>query len=466
LFNTRALKWDRIVQGLAGKWVQGNPQQEATGVSTDTRTIEANNVFVALKGPNFDGHQFISRSFDKGAAAAVVRDLPGPGRIPKEKIIIQVKDTLTALGELARIWRAQFQLALAAISGSNGKTTAKEMLAGILQLEGPTLKNPGNLNNWIGLPLSLFALDEKTRFAVLEMGMNHPGEIARLCQITDPSVALLTSIGPAHLEGLGSLQAISRAKGELFEALGPDDWAVINEDDPLIKDLGRSCRAQKITFGSHPEADVRGLDIQPDSQGFRFKILYQGQAKDIRLGMPGSHNVSNALGAGAAALSLGISLETVRQGLGQFTHPPHRLQIKKGLSGIHLIDDSYNANPASMKAALATFQSLKQDTRGGLVLGDMLELGPEGEKLHQEIGEMVGTLGVDYLLTLGPLSEALSQRASQGRRPPKALFHGRNQNEIIGELKILIRKGDWILIKGSHGMGMEKIVAALEEELR
>jgi UDP-N-acetylmuramoyl-tripeptide--D-alanyl-D-alanine ligase len=421
---------------------------------------------VALPGPRFDGHHFLTQAFEKGAAAALVRDLPGTERVPDGGILIRIADTLTALGELARTWRGLFQPSLVAISGSNGKTTAKEMLASILELKGSTLKNPGNLNNWIGLPLSLFAMDEKTRFAVMEMGMNHAGEIARLCQIADPKAALLTSIGPAHLEGFGSLQAIARAKGELFEALGPEDWAVVNEDDPMIRDLGRACRAQKITFGLQAGAEVQGLDIRPDRQGFRFRISHQGQEKEIRLRIPGLHNISNALGAGAAALSLGISLETIREGLEHFTPPRHRLQIKSGLAGSRLIDDSYNANPASMKAALATFESLKHGSRGGLILGDMLELGPEGLRLHQEIGDIVGSLGVDFLLTLGPLSRELSLRAEAGKRPPEKIFHGSAHDEIIREIKKLLRKEDWILIKGSHGMGMEKIVAALEGEPR
>ena len=204
---------------------------------------------MALKGPRFDGHDYVLQAFEKGAAAVLVSEPVPQGMLPADKGVIEVKDTLSALGDLAGLWRRKFPVTLIGISGSNGKTTTKEMLAAILELEGPTLKNPGNLNNWIGLPLSLFFLNEDHRFAVMEMGMNHSGEIARLCQIASPSVGLLTNIGPAHLEGLGSMAAVAKAKGELFEALEADHWAVINGDDSRIRELARTCPARKITFG-------------------------------------------------------------------------------------------------------------------------------------------------------------------------------------------------------------------------
>ena len=464
MFNTDKLGWNELINGISGRLIQGDLGCKATGITTDTRTLRTGDLFVALKGPRFDGHHYVDQAFEKGATAALVSEPLKPGALPEEKVVILVKDTLLALGDLSALWRRKFPVTLIGISGSNGKTTTKEMLAGILELEGPTLKNPGNLNNWIGLPLSLFSLNKDHRFAVIEMGMNRSGEIARLCQIARPDVGLLTNIGPAHLEGLGSLSAVAQAKGELFEALEPDDWAVINYDDPRIRDLARSCQARKITFGQDPEAEVGADRLSLTPQGISFQILFQGEQEDIFLPIQGEHNTSNALGAAAAALALGLSLQKVRQGLEGFKLPEHRLQLKKGIKGIRLIDDTYNANPASLKAALTTFQSLRQGKRGGLVLGDMLELGDQALEAHREIGKRIGDMGIDYLLTIGPLSQGLFSEALGGLRPPQKGFWMQSHQEIIDQLITIIQEGDILLIKGSHGMDMEAIVRALEDK--
>jgi UDP-N-acetylmuramoyl-tripeptide--D-alanyl-D-alanine ligase len=461
-FSTDKLGWEELIAGIHGRVIQGVFDCKATGISTDTRTLNVGDVFVALKGLNFDGHHYVPEAFEKGAIAALVSGPPIPGMAPADKIVIQVENTLTALGDLSALWRQKFPVTLIGISGSNGKTTTKEMLAAILELEGPTLKNPGNLNNWIGLPLSLFSLNEKHRFAVMEMGMNHLGEIARLCQIAKPSVGLLTNIGPAHLEGLGSLSAIAQAKGELFKALELDHWAVINRDDPRIQDLARSCRARKISFGQSHEAQVRADQMTITSQGIDFRIHFQEKQEELFLPVQGAHNISNALGAAAAALVLGFSLPKVSQGLKGFKPPEHRMQLKVGNKEVRLIDDTYNANPASMTAALKAFQSLRQRKRGGLVLGDMLELGASSLEAHREIGKMIGEMGVDYLLTLGPWSQELMSEALAGAHPPRKAFGAQSHKEIVAQLPSLIQEGDWLLVKGSHGMDMEAIVRVLE----
>jgi UDP-N-acetylmuramoyl-tripeptide--D-alanyl-D-alanine ligase len=463
MFSTDKLGWEELMAGISGRLIQGDLGNKAMGVSTDTRTLKGGNLFVALKGPRFDGHGYLLQAFEKGAVAALVSELLKSESWAPDRIVIRVRDTLAALGDLAALWRRKFSVTMIGISGSNGKTTTKEMLAGILEREGPTLKNTGNLNNAIGLPLSLFSLNGNHRFAVMEMGMNHLGEIARLCQIARPSVGLLTNIGPAHLEGLGSLSLIAKAKGELFEALDVNHWAAINYDDPRIRDLARSCRARKITFGLDPKAEVRAEQIGLTPQGGRFRILFQGERAEVALPIPGEHNISNALGAVAAALALGLSLEKIRPGLEGFRLPEHRLQLKRGLKGVHLIDDSYNANPASLKVALNTFQALREGKRGGLVLGDMLELGDQASEAHREIGRIIGEMDVSYLLTLGPLSQDLLSEALKGGRPPHKAFGAESHEEIINELLNLIREGDVILIKGSHGMDMETVVRALED---
>ncbi|MEW6186812.1 MAG: UDP-N-acetylmuramoyl-tripeptide--D-alanyl-D-alanine ligase [Thermodesulfobacteriota bacterium] len=463
MFNTSKLPWEEWIPGLSGSLIQGNPGQEACGISTDTRTLKKGEIFIALKGPRFDGHDHLRQAFEKGAVAALVDHPPASGMVSADRIVIQVRDTLTALGDLAALWRRKFDLPLVGISGSNGKTTTKEMLASILEKQGPTLKNPGNLNNWIGLPLSLLALNENHRYAVLEMGMNHPGEIDRLCQIARPTIGLLTNIGPAHLEAFGSLSAIAEAKGELFQSLGADHWAAINMDDRLILDQARFCRARQITFGLHPQAQVRAERVEPYDKGSRFLICTPMEV-EIDLPLHGNHNVSNALGASAVAVTLGISSEKIRQGLEGFPAPVHRLEIKKGKQGIRLIDDSYNANPASMTAALKVFESLRKGQGGGLVLGDMLELGSRSIEAHREIGRMIGEMGVDFLLTLGEAAGEMADSARQGTRPPRKIFSTRDPKGLIDYLPDTVREGDWVLVKGSHGMNMETIVKHLEEQ--
>jgi UDP-N-acetylmuramoyl-tripeptide--D-alanyl-D-alanine ligase len=458
------VSWPELIQAVSGERLQGDLDQPITEVSTDTRSLKKGALFVALRGDRFNGHDYLEKVYEKGASGAIVSEPLKPGRIPTNFPVIQVQDSLWALGDLAGLWRSKFPVILTAVSGSNGKTTTKDMLAAILNLEGATLKNQGNFNNWIGLPLSLFSLNESHRFAVMEMGMNHRGEIERLCRIARPSVGLLTNIGPAHLEGLGSMEAIAQAKGELFQSLGEKDWAIINQDDFRIREQASTCRARKLTFGRDPGADVRGEDLGLSSEGSRFRLLFEGTQEELFVPLQGEHNVSNALGAAAAALALGLSGEKIKQGLAGFTPPAHRLQIKKGIRGVRLIDDAYNANPASLKAALLTFQSLRQGERGGLVLGDMLELGSESLKAHQEIGRQVGEMGVEYLLALGPLSRALLAEAQNGPKPPGKAFGVLDQGSLLDHLHAVMEPGDLILIKGSHGMDLESVVNALEDQ--
>jgi UDP-N-acetylmuramoyl-tripeptide--D-alanyl-D-alanine ligase len=421
---------------------------------------------VALSGPHFEGRTFLSQAFERGAAGAVVSG-PYPGdSTPGQKIIIEVQEPLKALGDLAQLWRQRFSIPVIGLTGSNGKTTTKEMLAAILEPAGATLKNPGNLNNLIGLPLTLLGLGPEHRFAVLEMGMNRSGEIRRLSAIAAPTVGLITNIGPAHLEGLGSLEAIARAKGELFEGLTREDWVVINQDDPRVLELAAAAKSQKITFGLDPRAEVRADGIQPTASGIGFFLCFQGQRREIRLTLPGRHNVGNALAAAAAALVLGLSIDPIQRGLEGFRPPAHRLQIRTGRRGAHLLDDSYNANPASLQAALTTFQSLREDRRGGLVLGDMLELGSSSRTAHQEIGTRIGGLGVDYLVTIGQATPDLLAEALKGERPPAKAVHCSSPTEVMEQLDRLIQADDWVLIKGSHGMALDTVAEALLSEER
>ncbi len=463
MFNTDELPWTECLEAMEGRLVLGDLQHPAYGVSTDTRTLKEGELFFALKGPRFDGHEHVPEAFEKGASAAVVERAFEEIKFPADRGLILVPNTLQALGDLAARWRKRFTLPVVGISGSNGKTTTKEMLWSILETRGPTLKNPGNLNNWIGLPLSVFALNPGHRFAVLEMGMNRPGEIARLCQIARPTHGLLTNIGPAHLEGFGSLEAIARAKGELFQALEAHHWVVVNQDDPLIRELAKGCQAQRMTFGLSPSAMVRAEGIEPLGTEIRFRLCYETEVQ-VQLSVPGLHNVGNALGAAAVALTLGVPMEKIQQGLQDFSPPDHRLQLKKGKLGIRLIDDAYNANPASMAAAVTVFQDLSRGERGGLILGDMLELGPQGALAHKELGRKLGEMGLGFLLTLGPLARETADGAREGSRPPEVVFSFLEAKDLLNALPRVVSPGDWVLVKGSHGMAMEEIVQWLEEE--
>jgi UDP-N-acetylmuramoyl-tripeptide--D-alanyl-D-alanine ligase len=466
LFNTGDLTWPEMARVLGGRLLQGDPARPVVGVSTDSRTVKPGNLFIALRGPQFDGRTFVSQALERGATAALIAGAFSLEGLPPEPPILQVPDTLEALGRLAQVWRRRFTLPLIGLSGSNGKTTTKEMTAAILGTLGPTLKNPGNLNNLIGLPLTLLALGPEHRTGVLEMGMNRPGEIRRLAEIADPNIGLLTHIGPAHLEGLGSVEAVARAKGELFAALSAEDRALINRDDEWIMRVSAECPAKKTYFGMDSRAEVRAEDIRFTPEGTRFSLRYQGARREIRLHLWGDHNVRNALGAAAAGLALGLPLDGVQQGLETFSPPPQRFQVRPGPGGSTLIDDSYNANPSSMKAALRTFQTLRQGRPGGLVLGDMLELGAWADSFHREIGRLVGAMGVDYLVTLGPWAGVLGEEALRGPRPPRVVRPLDSQTEVIASLKQLIHEGDWVLFKGSHGMALENVVRALATDQR
>ncbi|MFH1090714.1 MAG: UDP-N-acetylmuramoyl-tripeptide--D-alanyl-D-alanine ligase, partial [Pseudomonadota bacterium] len=366
------------------------------GISTDSRTIRPGELFVALRGGKYDGHDFLKDIFARGASAAVVayksrEKLPGPRLV--------VPDTLYALGELAvylRLRPRRKKLEVLAVTGSNGKTTTKEMLVRILSRKCKVLANKGNFNNRIGLPLTLFGLRPNHEAAVLEMGANEPGEIARLTQIAHPDAGLVTNVGPAHLEGLGGITGVARAKGELFQGLDEEAVAVINLDDPqVVRQAGRA-RCQKLTFGLNPQAEVRGKGLSQTSlKGSGFTLVTpEGQAK-VNFPLLGRHNVLNALAAAAGALALGLGLPDIAAGLEGFAPFPGRLELKVLSGPIYLLDDTYNANPASTAIALEVLTSSRGKGRTVAVLGDMLEMGWTSRDQHRQIGKAAADLGVD-----------------------------------------------------------------------
>lgn len=418
------------------------------GVSTDTRVLSEGSLFVALSGPNFDGHDYIEQALRKGAVAAAVSRV-ATERIPQ----IQVENTRLALGELAAHWRRQFDLPLVAVTGSNGKTTVKEMLAAILRRCGSTLVTRGNLNNDIGVPHTLFGLDAEHAYAVLELGANHPGEIAYLTGLVQPTVAVINNAGPAHLEGFGSLEGVASGKGEMFDRAGAATICVINADDKYAA-LWRTLAGPRpiITFGLEADADVCA-DWKGDIDSSEIQLHTPRGDALARLALPGRHNVMNALAATAAALAVGIDLEGITGGLGDMQRVHGRWESRPGVKGARIIDDTYNANPASLEAALTLLAST--DGEAWLVLGNMGELGASAEKLHREMGKAARCAGVQRLFALGELAALAADTFGEGA----AVFT--TGDDLADTLRPLLHGGVNVLVKGSRAMRMERVVDAI-----
>jgi len=440
-----AMQLSEAAQLLAGRYT--GTDVPFRGVSTDTRQLQPGALFFALQGPNFDGHGFVETAREQGAAAAAVAR-PCQSVLPQ----IEVADTRLALGSLSAHWRQQFSLPVVAITGSNGKTTVRAMTAAILSRCGHTLSTQGNLNNDIGLPLTLARLGADDRFAVLEMGANHPGEIDYLAGIAQPSIAVITNAAPAHLEGFGDLEGVARAKGELFARLGAAGVAVINADDvfaPLWRALAGHCRI--VEFGLQGAAVT--ADWQGDTWGSAVRLQTPAGSVELRLSLPGRHNVMNALAACAVSLEAGADLDAVKQGLESLSPVAGRFNSYSLPGDITLIDDTYNANPESLQAALDVLALAASDT--WLVLGDMGELGSGTVALHSAAGRMARQAGVTRLYALGELARA----AVESFDGPGGAFS--TLDELLIALRHDLSGPLQLLVKGSRRMRMERVVAAL-----
>lgn len=426
-----------------------------SGCSTDSRTITEGNLFIALSGKNFDGHDYVAKAEDNGASSLILER-----EVNNTKPALQVKDTRKAMGLLARAWREELTIPLVAITGSNGKTTVKEMVSSILSEISEVHTTSGNLNNDIGVPLTLFGLDKKHQYAVIEMGANHPGEIEWLTSIACPDVAVITQCAPSHLEGFGSVEGVARAKAEIYSGLQSSGTAIINADDEYAGFWKESCEhLNQLGFGIESvDADVRAknINILTESASIKFELNCAQGAIEILLPLAGEHNVMNALAASACCLNLDVSLASIKNGLEKMSPVKGRLQIKAGKQGVRIIDDTYNANPASLEVALKVL-SHYQGTRY-LVLGDMGELGDAAIKLHRDAGELAKHLGVDKIFTLGELSI----NTLQGFGSDSFYFES---HDVLNEaLMNYLDEDTTILVKGSRAMRMEKIVQALTEE--
>ncbi|MDP2811086.1 MAG: UDP-N-acetylmuramoyl-tripeptide--D-alanyl-D-alanine ligase [Rhodocyclaceae bacterium] len=429
-------------------------------VGADSRAVTPGMLFVALKGERFDGHDHVLEALEKGAAGAMVTRSwadAHPG-LP----LMAVDDTRAGLGRLAAGWRARFDIPLIGITGSNGKTTVKEMCAAILRVhlgEDAVLATAGNLNNDIGLPLTLLKLRATHRAAVIEMGMNHPGEIAGLTRIARPTVALVNNAQRAHLEGLGGLGDVARAKGEIFEGLNEGGIAVINADDPHA-DLWRGLAGVRptLTFGIDPLADPLA-DLfgrwAPHGFGGHLAIASPMGSAEFDLPAPGAHNALNALAATAATLATGVPLSTAAAALSAYAGVKGRLQRRWGLRGTLVIDDTYNANPDSMRAAIDVLSEVPG--RRIFVMGDMGEVGERAGQFHDEIGGHAKSRGVDRLYALGPMSEAAVRNFGEGAH------HFRRVEDLVEALKKALEPGTTVLVKGSRFMRMERVVEAIAD---
>ncbi|HET7729421.1 MAG TPA: UDP-N-acetylmuramoyl-tripeptide--D-alanyl-D-alanine ligase, partial [Usitatibacter sp.] len=433
---------------LAGR-VHGEPASFC-GVGTDSRTIAAGELFVALAGERFDGHDHVAEARARGAAAALVSRVVGES-LPQ----LLVDDTRLALGRLAAHWRSRYALQLVGLTGSNGKTTVKEMLAAILAAHcgsrEPVLATEGNLNNDIGMPLTLLKLREAHRFAVIEMGMNHEGEIDHLTRIAQPTVALVTNAHRAHVGMLGSVEAIARAKGEIYAGLKPSGVAVVNDDDDFAdywKGLNRGADRRIVTFGMRA-----GADVHATSGASPLRIVTPAGTFAVTLQVPGEHNVRNALAACAAAHAIAIPTADMKAALRAFAGVPGRLQRRRGVSGSWVIDDSYNANPESMKAAIRVLAA--ERGRRVLAMGDMGEMGEASTAMHAEVGAFARTQGIDALLALGEASREAARAFGAGAQ------HFDDAAALIDAAAAEAARGATVLVKGSRFMQMERVADAL-----
>lgn len=429
------------------------PDAEFTAVGTDSRHLQAGELFVALRGDRFDGHRFLADV--AGRACGAVVDTPDRTLSLPQWV---VADTVVALGQIARCNRERFRRPVIAITGSSGKTTVKEMLASILSRRGRVLATHGNLNNHIGVPLTLLRLSAEDRYAVVEMGASAAGEIASYCHWAEPDIALVNNVAPAHLQGFGSLDGVAHAKGEIYQGLSARGIAIVNRDEPFADDWLQSLEGRTVlSYGlGNDMVDVRALAVESLADGCcRFRLWVRGESAEVTLTIPGRHNVMNALAAACCAYAAGAELADIAAGLSSAVTVGGRMRVLGGLRGARVVDDSYNANPGSVRAAIDTLAQFAG--RRVLVLGDMGELGDSAARLHAELGSYARERGIDELWTVGPLSAAAAATFGSDR-------HFDDRTALADSLAPLLDREMTVLIKGSRSAGMEAVVAALIEE--
>jgi len=456
-----------IILSTGGELIYGRPDTIVASISTDTRTLHPGDMFVALKGPNFDGSQFTADAFERGAIGALVSGLPEGLQISDGECLVRVENTEKALGDIALLWRRKISPDILVVMGSSGKTTTREMIFQSLAAAFPSpdrrlfISANGNLNNTIGVPLTLFQIEPDTQLIVTEIGMNSIGEIRRLTEITDPDILVVTNIGRAHIGMFDSEKELIRAKAEVFEKLRPECLLIVNADclrTPIFLSYARHPH-HIVTYGITDGADIQARNISPISpQGYCFDLFVKGEKKArIRLPLFGRHNIYNALAAAAAAYPRGADMQKVAQALEGFTPPWMRSTVYE-MDGVRVISDCYNANPDSMELALRSLVDVRGT--GGLyvLLGDMLELGADGERFHREIGGVVAEIRPDLFITYGDLSHFMSDEAA---RRGVSTVHVNTHDDAARLLKERLHTGDTVLIKGSRLMKLETVTEEL-----
>jgi len=456
-----ALTADDLVR-LTGGRLLVRSDRPIRGAAVDSRLVQPGQLFVALPGERTDGHAFIADAIARGAAALIVARPAGDLDALGDVTIVRVADPLAALWAIASGWRRRFEPLVVGVTGSIAKTSTKEAVAGVLATRFRTLRNEGNLNNEIGLPLTLMRLGPEHQAAVLEMGMYVGGEIADLARMARPSIGVVTAVQPVHLARIGSLEAIEAAKGELLEALPPDGRAILNADDPIVRRMGARSAARSLTYGFAADADV-GADAVTSAglEGMRFVLRADGARRPVTIPTLGRLSVHNALAAAAVGLAAGLSLDEIATGLSAGWSADHRVQLVR-LQGVTLIDDTYNASPRSVVAALELLAGLPG--RRAAVLGEMLELGAAADDGHRAVGEAAART-VDWLVVVGDGAAGIAEGAQGGGLDPARIVRVRDVERALEAIPPRLRDGDVVLLKASRGIGLDRVVDGLQREL-
>lgn len=454
-----------VASAAAGRLVVGDGTKTVRGFSIDSRTLEPGELFIAIRGERFDGHAFVRAAFDRGAEGVIVSDEAVAAAAPAGAVAIVVADTVTALQALARHVRRESGAKVTAITGSAGKTTTKETTAAFLERRYSVFRNKGNLNNHIGLPLSLLELRHGPDMAVVELGMNHAGEIRTLVRMAEPEVRVWTNVGPAHLEFFGSVEAIADAKAEILEEARPEHVLVANADDPLVMARVRRFGGRVVTFGCAESADVHASAVQNRGlEGMEAVVQTPSGSAILRSPLIGEGNLSNVLAATAVALQFGVPLADIAATTSTLRPMPHRSEVHRLTGGVTVIDDSYNSNPAALERALRVLVADRGPGRRIAIIGEMLELGSTSTELHARCGRAVAAAHLDYLVTVGGEPARALGRAAATGMSVSAVSHVSTSAEAAALAASLVTSGDVVLVKGSRGIGTEIVVERLMAE--
>ncbi len=453
------ISFEEAAKAVNGQLTFADKNARIRGVSTDSRNVQNGDLFFAIPGEHFNGHQFIVQAIDDGAIGVVVSrehtlDLKG-----RSSSIIQVANTITALGDLAKYYRQKLGTRIIGITGSNGKTTTKEMTYHLLSCFSPTVKSQKSFNNFIGVPITIFEIENKHRYGVLEMGTNAPGEILRLSEISNPEIAVIVNISKTHLEGLGSIEGVARAKGEILENIRTGGVFVYNIDNPWCITIADRYKGKSVSFGFNHHAQIRCTDVKKKNTGYMITI---NGYLDVYIPIPGDHNINNCLASFAICYALGHDLRDLKDALFSFKLPSMRME-QQCIGNIIVINDAYNANPESVNAALQYLGEINTRNRRVFICGDMLELGKESYQLHREVGEKVARLNIDVLWTVGEHAYDIARAAKLSGMPESRIMSFKEVADISASEINTLKENDTVLIKGSRGMHMEKIIEKFRE---